>query len=113
MLLKGERHNILKHVRASSFRETMVKWKRYEKRKAKEYGRRRLGGPGKPDFLNGVGEVKNWSSPMSKTALDKEIHKGRTVIIAKSGFTKPAIEHVCRHHPRVKLYHKNKRVKCK
>lgn len=86
------------------------RWKKYEKQKAKERRARPLGGPGKPDFLDGVGEVKDWSKPMGRYALDKEIHKGRTIIIAKKGFTDPAVKHAKRYHPKVKLYRGKKRV---
>lgn len=86
------------------------RWQGYEKQKAKERRAKHVGGPGKPDFLDGIGEVKDWNKPVGKYALDKEIHKGRTVIIAKKGFTKPAIEHTKRYHPRARLYRGKKRI---
>ena len=84
----------------------------YEKRKAKEHRGRHLGGPGEPDYTRGevAGEVKNWSRPMGKSEVMKEVKKGRQEITAKSGFTQEAIEYVQRYRPNVKLFHRKKKV---
>lgn len=84
----------------------------YEKRKAKEHRGRHLGGSGEPDYTRGEveGEVKAWNRPMGKNELMKEIKKGRQEITAKSGFTEEAIIYAKRYRPKVKLFHKKKRV---
>lgn len=88
-------------------------WKPYEKKKAKKHRGKHIGGSGKPDYRRGKiqGEVKAWNRPMSKYDVMKEAKKGRREIIAKSGFTKGAVAYVNRYQPKMKLFHKNKKVK--
>lgn len=63
----------------------------YEKKKARDHGRKHLGGPGKLD-APGM-EVKDWKNPVPKPEVVKAKRKGVTTFISKSGFTKPAVEY--------------------
>jgi len=47
---------------------------------------------------------------MNKSDVMREVRKGRNEIISKMGFTLSAIEYVKRYRPKIKLYHKNKRI---
>ena len=82
-------------------------WKDYEKRIARRRKGRHLGGPGRSDYeKKGIkGEVKNWCRPLPKSALMREVHKGRNEIVSKCGFTKKALEYAKRYLPRIRLIH--------
>jgi len=65
---------------------------KYEKRQATKTGSKHVGGPGKVDLIKGKtkGEVKNWKDPVHSGVIKKAVKKKVKVVIAKSGFTKPA-----------------------
>ncbi len=83
----------------------------YEKKKAKDHGARRIGGPSKPDAVTKGGgkiEMKNWAKPVPKPEVMKANRKGVKKFIAKKGFTKPAVEYGKTHN--MKLYKGKKKL---
>lgn len=89
------------------------RWKKYEKRKARQHRGTHVGGPGKPDYKRGPtkGEVKHWKSRLTKPQVKKLVAKGIREITNKGGFTGPAKEFIKkRWKGKVKLYHRNRRV---
>jgi len=84
---------------------------RYEKKKAKDHGAKRVGGPRKPDAVTKGGgkiEIKDWVSPVPKPIVIKAKRKGVNKFIAKGGFTEPAIEYGKTHN--MKLYKGKKKL---
>lgn len=70
-------------------------WLQYEKRKARERRIKPKGGPGKPDAQKGrkKEEYKDWNRPVYKSILIKANRKSTKTIVAKKGFTKPALKY--------------------
>ncbi len=83
----------------------------YEKKKARDHGARRIGGPNNPDaVMKGGGkiEIKDWAKPVPKPEVIKANRKGVKKFIAKKGFTKPAVEYGKTHN--MKLYKSKKKL---
>jgi len=74
-------------------KKTKPAWYRYEERKAKERRVKHKGGPGKVDGQKGrkKEEYKDWNRPVYRSVLIKLHRKGIKNVVAKKGFTKPAI----------------------
>lgn len=82
----------------------------YEKKKAKDHGAKRIGGPGNPDARKGRQklEMKNWQKLIPRPEVVKARGRGVTKFISKSGFTNPALEYA--KDKKMKLYKGKKRV---
>jgi len=90
-----------------------MRWKKYERQKAKKHKGRHIGGPGRPDYVRGKikGEVKHRQNPLTKPELMKLTKKDVKEIESLSGYTKPAIEYAQRYRPDLKLFRKSKPIK--
>lgn len=82
---------------------------RYEKKKARDFRAKHVGGPGKEDAKKGGQkfEMKDRKTPVTKPELIKMKRRRINRVISKSGFTKPAIDYG---KGRIKLYKGRKRI---
>ncbi|HDH31563.1 MAG TPA: hypothetical protein ENH26_02195 [Candidatus Wolfebacteria bacterium] len=82
----------------------------YEKKKARDHGAKRIGGPGNPDAKKGNQklEMKSWQRPVPRPEVVKARRKGVTKFISKSGFTGPALQYGKKR--KMKLYKGKKRL---
>lgn len=76
----------------------------YEKRKAKQYGAKHVGGPKKEDARKGRKkyEMKDWKQKVHTGVLKKALRKGIKTIISKGGYTEPAKKYAKKHKMRLK-----------
>ncbi len=86
-------------------------WAKYEVRKARERRIKHAGGPGKPDAQRGrkKEEYKDWNRPVYKSVLVKAKRRGIKTVVAKKGFTEPALKYG--KEKGMKLYKGRKRVR--
>lgn len=98
---------------AKTTEKAEMSWQKYERRKAREHRGLHAGGPGKEDYRRGKvkGEVKHRKRRMTKPEVMKAVRSGIREICSFGGFTKPAREYVSRYRPRVKLFHRKRRVR--
>ena len=85
-------------------------WSQYEKRKARERRMTHVGGPGKPDAQRRrkKEEYKDWNRPVYKSVLVKLNRKSIKTVVAKKGFTGPALDYGKK--KKMKLYKGRKRL---
>jgi len=70
-------------------------WSRYEAQKARARRMKHKGGPGKPDAQKGrkKEEYKDWNRPVHKSILIKANRRHIKTVVAKKGFTEPALKY--------------------
>jgi len=88
----------------------MMKWKRYERYKARKHRGRHVGGPRREDYRRGAvqGEVKHIKRRMTKPEVTRAVRKGITEIDTLGGYTEPAKEYARKYE--IKLFHRGRRV---
>ena len=90
-------------------------WRTKEARSTKRHGAKRIGGPGKSDYVRGCvhGEVKHRKTKVTKPEVTRIVRKAqrrgacKVEIVSTSGFTMPAEKYVRRYYKgKVKLLRK-------
>jgi len=85
-------------------------WSKYEAQKARDRRMIHKGGPGQADAQKGrkKEEYKDWNRPVFKSVLVKANRRHIKTVVAKKGFTEPALEYG--KEKRMRLYKGKRRV---